>query len=148
MRLLIGSVLGGAALAVPAYSGNPMVGASATLTPGTAGSKATLTLKLRYEMQCGQPGPGWAIVRLPSHMHALSSLAVRVNSTTVTGAKVAGSTATIPLPVHKGVTCMVIGPGIVTLSLAGVRNPATPGTYVVKAQVRKLSFTATVAVRA
>jgi hypothetical protein len=88
------------------------------------------------------------IVQLPSRMHPMSSLAVRVNKTAITGAKVAGSTVTIPLPVHKGVTCMVIGPGVVTLDLAGVRNPARAGTYVVHAHVRGMDFAANVAVRA
>ena len=148
MRIFIGSLLALAALTVPAYGAIPLSGATASLTPASAGSKATLALKLRYEMQCGQPGPGTAIVQLPSRIHPMSSLAVRVNSTTVTGAKVSGTTVTIPLPVHKGITCMVIGPGLVTFDLVGVRNPASAGTYVVHAHVRSMEFAASVAVRA
>ena len=147
MRAAVGALLLTATLAAPAYAGNPL-GASASLNPGSAGSKATLVLKLRYDMQCGQPGPGTATVQLPAHMHPMTSLAVRVNSTTVVSAKASGTTVTVPLPVHKGVTCMVIGPGVVTLSLAGVRNPSSPGTYVVRAHVRGMDFAASVAVRA
>jgi hypothetical protein len=147
MRLLIGSLVAIAMLAAPAYGANPL-GASATLTPGSAGSKATLALKLRYDMQCGQPGPGSVIVQLPSRMHPMSSLVVRVNSTTITGTKVSGTTVTIPLPTHKGINCMVIGPGLVTLNLAGIRNPASAGTYVVRAHVRGMDFAPTVVVRA
>ena len=148
MRIVIGSLLALAALTVPAYGANPLSGAAATVTPATAGSKATLLLKLRYEMQCGQPGPGTAVVQLPSRMHPMPSLVVRMNSTTIPGAKVSGTTVTIPLPVHKGITCMVIGPGLVTFDLVGVRNPASAGTYIVRAHVRSMDFAATVAVRA
>jgi hypothetical protein len=147
MKLLTGCVLLVGMLATPAYGGNPL-GASATLTPATAGSRATLALKLRYDMQCGQPGPGTVVVQLPSRMHPMPSLAVRVNANVITDAKISGTTLTIPLPAHKGVTCMVIGPGAVTLSLVGVRNPTSPGAYVVRARVRGMSFAATVAVRA
>ena len=147
MKLFIGSLLVLAVLATPAYGGNPG-GASATLTPGSAGSKATLALKLRYEMQCGQPGPGSVVVQLPSRMHPMSSLAVRMNSTAITGATISGTTVTIPLPKHSGVTCTVIAPGTVTLDLVGIRNPASAGRYLVRAQVRDMDFAATVAVRA
>jgi len=147
MKLFVASLLVLGALAAPAYGANPL-GASATLTPGSAGSKATLALKLRYSMQCGQPGPGSVIVQLPARMHPMSSLAVRMNSTQIMGAKVSGTTVTIPLPTHKGITCMVVGPGVVTVDLVGVRNPATAGTYVVRAHVRGMDFAASVAVRA
>ena len=147
MKLFIGSLLTLMLLAAPAYAGNPL-GASATLTPGSAGSKATLALKLRYDMQCGQPGPGSVVVQLPARMHPMSSLAVRLNAKTIIGARVSGTTVTIPLPTHKGISCMVIGPGVLTLSLAGVRNPGNPGTYVIQAHVRAMDFTANVAVRA
>ena len=42
---------------------------------------------------------------------------------------------------------MSILPGTLTLNLAGVRNPATAGTYLVRAHLRGMAFTAQLAVR-
>jgi hypothetical protein len=79
-------------------------------------------------------------------MQALPTLAVRVG-TAPTTAKVSGNQITVQLPRPHGVTCMSIGPGTLTLNLAGVRNPASAGTYFVRARLRDMAFTAQLAVR-
>ena len=70
---------------------------------------------------------------------------VRIGTTPAT-ATVSGNQVTVQLPQPHGVTCMSIAPGTLTLYLAGVRNPASAGTYFVHAHLRAMSFTAQLAV--
>ena len=85
-------------------------------------------------------------VQLPAKMQAMPTLAVRIGTAPAT-AKVSGNQVTVQLPRPHGVTCMSIGPGTLTLNLAGVRNPASAGTYFVRAHLRDMAFTAQLAVR-
>jgi hypothetical protein len=140
------AVIAAAALLAPASIGG-IDRATAVVSPGVVSHRATLTLKLHYEMTCGQPGPGPAVIQLPARMDVLPTLAVRVNAkrakATVSGHKVAAQ-----LPRPPAVTCMSIGMGTLTIDLAGVRNPPAAGTYFVRARVRDHSFVAQLAVRA
>ena len=145
MRVLLAAL----ALALPT-SAAAMDGsnwATAVVSPGLVAQRATLTLKLHFQMTCGRPGAGPVTIRLPGTMQAPRSLAVRIG-TTPTTATVSGSQVTVQLPQPHGVTCMSIGPGTLTLYLTGVRNPASAGTYFVHAHLRAMAFTAQLAVSA
>ncbi len=146
MRILLAAL----AFALPATSAAAAGGsnwATAVVSPGVVAHRATLTLKLHFEMTCGKPGAGPVTIQLPAKMQALPSLAVRIG-TTPTTATVSGNRVTVRLPQPHGVTCMSIAPGTLTLYLAGVRNPASAGTYFVHAHLRSMAFTAQLAVHA
>jgi hypothetical protein len=146
MRILLAAL----ALALPTTAAAAAGGsdwATATVSPGVVAHRATLTLKLHFEMTCGKPGAGPVTIQLPAKMQAMPSLAVRIGSTTTT-AKVSGDQVTVQLLRPHGISCMVIGTGTLTLYLAGVRNPASAGTYFVHAHLRGMAFTAQLAVRA
>lgn len=121
--------------------------ATAVVSPGVVSHRATLTLKLHFEMTCGKPGAGPVTIQLPARMQAARSLAVRIG-TAPAPATVSGSQVTVQLPQPHGVTCMSITEGTLTLYLTGVRNPASAGTYFVHAHLRTMAFTAQLAVRA
>ena len=104
-------------------------------------------LTLHYEMTCRQPGAGPVFVHLPAKMGVPRTLAVRVGAKTAP-ATVSGHDVTVQLPKPPAITCMSIGMGTLTLYLVGVRNPATAGTYFVRARVNGHAFTAQLAVRA
>jgi hypothetical protein len=134
------AALAAAALATPALAAN-VDWATATVSPSGAGHRATLTLKLHYEMTCGRPGPGPVYVHLPAKMGVPQRL-VGGNGTKQAPATVSGHVVTVQLPKPPAVTCMSIAPATLTLTLTGVRNPATAGTYVVRARLHEHAFTA------
>jgi hypothetical protein len=144
-RAIAAAALAAAALAAPA-SATSGDSATATVSPDRAGHRATLTLKLRYEMTCGRPGPGPVIVHLPAKMGVPQRL-VGGNGTKQALATVSGHDVTVQLPKPSAVTCMSIGPGTLTLTFVGVRNPATAGTYLVRARIHEHAFTAQLVVR-
>jgi hypothetical protein len=146
MRILLAAL----ALALPAAAAAGTNGtnwATAVVSPGVVAHRATLTLKLHFEMTCGKPGAGPVTIQLPAKMQAPPSLVVHIGTSPAT-ASVSGNQVTVQLPQAHGVTCMSIVPGTLTLYLAGVRNPATAGTYFVHAHLRTMAFTAQLAVRA
>ena len=146
MRILL-AALAFALPATAATAADATNWATAVVSPGVVAHRATLTLKLHFEMTCGRPGTGPVTIQLPAKMQAMPSLAVRAG-TIATTAKVSGDQITVQLPRPHGVSCLVIGPGTLTLYLAGVRNPASAGTYFVHAHLRSMAFTAQLAVRA
>ena len=101
-------------------------------------SAGTLALKLRYEMTCGQPGPGPLVVRLPSSF-TISSLRVRVDGVP-RPAQHAGTRVTISLPKPPEVTCMSITEGTLRVSVAQVHAPR--GTYAISASLPRFGFAA------
>jgi hypothetical protein len=143
MRMLIAAL----ALAIPtsAAATNGTNWATAVVSPGVVAHRATLTLRLHFEMTCGRPGAGPVTIQLPAKMQVPHSLAVRIG-TTPTTATVSGDQVTVQLPKPHGVTCLSIAPGTLTLYLVGVLNPATAGTYFVHAHLRAMTFIAQLAV--
>jgi len=114
----------------------PLNTATAVATPATAGARpAALTLTLRYEMQCGRPGAGPIVVSLPAAErvpHAIARANVLVDGKAPRSVSVSGHAVTIALVLPHGITCMVIGPGTLTVSFtraAGLGNPAAAGRY-------------------
>jgi hypothetical protein len=136
-----------AALLAPASAGGTDW-ATAVVSPGVVSHRATLALKLHYEMTCGQPGPGPVVIQLPARMDILPTLAVRVNAKPAVKATVSSHKVTVQLRRPPAVTCMSIGMGTLTIDLAGVRNPAAAGTYFVRAHLHEHGFVAQFAVRA
>jgi len=145
-RAIATAALAAAALAAPASAGD-VDRANATVSPGLTAHRATLTLELHYAMTCRQPGAGPVFVHLPTKMGVPRNLAVRVGAKAAP-ATVSGHDVTVQLPKPPAITCMSIGMGTLTLYLVGVRNPATAGTYFVRARVNSHAFTAQLAVRA
>jgi hypothetical protein len=129
---------------------------TASLSPATAGAKRVeLTVKVHYEMICGQPGRGTAVVTLPAASAVPSTIAapaVLVNGKQPPSVSVSGHVVTITMPPQRqGVTCMVVGPGTLTLTLtraAGLANPTSPGTYTIRVRRGTRSFQARVHVSA
>jgi len=151
-----------AVILVPAAAGaavpvgpTPGSGITATLSSSKAGTKpVVLTLRLRFEMVCGQPGPGTAVVILPAAATVPASIdasAVLVNGKPTSFVDVSGHDVTIAMPTHKGITCLSIGPGTLTLVLtraAGIGNPGSAGTYMIRVHRRTLEFAAPVHITA
>ena len=124
--------------------------AAAALALGAPGDTATaayahgaLALTLRYEMTCGEPGPGPLAVRLPQRFRLVSSHAYVDGTERLQIAS--GSTLTIDLPKPPGITCMSITEGTLKLRLTGVRAPA--GTWTVRARIRTHAFAARLRIR-
>lgn len=142
---------------IPVNPGGPNRPATtATLSSAKAGAKpVALTLRVHYEMICGEPGAGRAVVSLPSASavpRTIDGAAVLVNGKPAPSVTVSGHQVSIGMPPKRpGVTCMVVGPGTLTLTLtraAGIGNPATAGTYTIRVQRNELAFTAKVAISA
>ena len=152
--LVAGATASGAfaAAPVPVEPGGPdMPAATASLSSTTAGAKpVALTVTVHYEMICGQPGPGTAVVTLPTAASVPSSIAassVLVNGRTAPAVAVKGHDIAVTLPTHRGVTCLVVGPGTLRLDLtraAGIGNPRAAGTYMIHVRRNSLAFAAPV----
>jgi hypothetical protein len=125
MRLAVAGALASLAIVGPSEY------ATASFAAGT------VSLRLHYEMVCGQPGRGPVVVRLPAAFR-LGKLAVRVRGEP-RPATVAGRTVTISLWKPPQVTCMSITEGILGVTIATVHT--TAGTYVVRARIDTHSFT-------
>ena len=133
-----------------------MPAATASVSPAMPGAKpVALTVKVHYEMVCGQPGVGTAIVTLPaaaSVPRTIDDSAALVNGKPAARVSVSGHDVTITLPPRRpGVTCMVMGPGTLTLTLmraAGLGNPKAAGTYTIRVRRGTRSFQARVHISA
>lgn len=146
-----------AAAPVPVNPGGPdMAAPTATLSSTKAGAKpVALTVTVHYEMVCGQPGTGKAVVALPSAAAVparIDSTAVLVNGKPAPAVSVSGNVVSITMPPRRpGVSCLVVGPGRLTLTLtraAGIGNPRSAGTYMIRVLRNKLAFAASVAISA
>jgi hypothetical protein len=112
-----------------------------TLSSHAAGARrVSVALTMHYEMQCGWPGPGVLVIRLPASMRVpahLAASAVLVDrkppaSVAVTG----GDSISVGLPARPQILCDVIGPGTLTVTFAPAAelgNPKSAGSYVVRA---------------
>ena len=139
----------------PVNPGGPNIPApSAALSSARAGARpVALTVKVHYEMVCGYPGRGSAVVSLPAAAFVptrIVSSAVLVNGRPTPAVTVSGHDVSIALPrPEPGVTCMSIGPGTLTLTLtraAGLGNPRAAGTYTIRVRRNTSSFGAKVTI--
>ena len=123
----------------------PAQAASVSLSSNRAGaSDVVVTLHLTYEMQCGWPGPGPLVVtfpaaeRLPARVIAAHVL---LNGRAAPQVTRSDRSVSVAVPARTGMTCMVIGPGKVTIEFtraAGLGNPRKRGVYPVSVQRGKL----------
>lgn len=129
---------------------------TATLSSTKAGARPVeLTIAVHYEMVCGQPGPGLAVVTLPAAAtvpRSIAHSAALVNGKPSPSVAVSGHAISIAMPLKRpGVTCMVVGPGTLTLRLtraAGIGNPKSAGRYTIRVLRNKLVFKTSVAISA
>jgi hypothetical protein len=109
-------------------------------TPHAGAWPVVVGLRLRYEMQCGWPGPGSLVIRFPAGMLLPARLpagAVLANGkvTTATGPTGASRDVTVGLPKRPQIMCDEIGPGTLTVAFtraARLGNPKAAGSYVLR----------------
>jgi hypothetical protein len=137
VRLALVSIAVAALLADAALAAAPQ-SATVVASPSRAGARpAALTVRLSYEMQCGYPGPGPIVVRLPGGERvpaAIASSALLVNGKPAPGVHVAGRVVSVDLPSRPAIMCDVIGPGTATVVFtraAALGNPPRAGSYAV-----------------
>src|SRR5579862_1372550 len=113
---------------------------SLQLSSARAGARpVAVGFTLTYEMQCGYPGPGPVVLKLPASEHmpaTIPAAAVLVDGKKAVSVHVESSSVTVALAPPPQVMCDVIGPGRLTIELtktAALGNPARPGSYVVRA---------------
>lgn len=127
----------------------PAPAISVGLSTAHAGARpVVLTLRLRYEMQCGWPGPGSLAIRFPPGMlpSRLAAGSVLVNGK---GSSIATSSGTprelaLALPKRPQIMCDAIGPGTLTVVFtraARIGNPKTAGSYLLRATHAADGFT-------
>jgi hypothetical protein len=97
-------------------------------------------------MQCGNPGTGYLLVKLPAKTKlpsAFPSGSAQLDGKGVVLTHV-GTQLRAPLPPRPGVMCDVIGPGTLTFVVtktANIGNPVKAGTYAVAASAGTHAFT-------
>ena len=111
-------------------------GLSVTLSTHRAGAPhVKLTLAVRYEMRCDNPGPGTLVVVLPKKERQPQRIApatITLDGSPATKVRTRPHVVTVTLPLPHGTTCNVIAPGKLTVVFepaAGLGNPAAPGVY-------------------
>ena len=119
----------------------PAPALSVTLSTAHAGARPVVaTLRARYEMQCGWPGPGSLVIRLPAgmlpaHVPAASVLVNGTRATAVSSSDAQRQIA-VALPPRPQVMCDSIGPGTLTVVFtraSRMGNPKAAGSYVIRA---------------
>lgn len=127
--------------------------ASVTLSTSRAGARpVTLTLQLRYEMQCAHPGPGPLVITFPAaeQLPAQPAAAdVLVNGQAATQVERSGRLVSVALPIQHGPLCDVIAPAVLKVVFtrgATLGNPRTAGTYTLTAHTPRVSGGTTMAI--
>ena len=145
---LIAAATAGAAIPIKPIPIGPGGGtATAELSSAAAAARPVkLTLRARYEMVCGRPGPGSVVVTLPATAtvpQTIGTATVLVNGRRAPAVSVDGHTITVQLARRTGILCDVVGPGTLQLVFtpaAGLGNPASAGPYPVTIQRGRLTF--------
>jgi hypothetical protein len=130
------------------------ISATVVATPATVGARpAVVDLKLRYEMQCGYPGPGPVVVTFPAGFRLPPRLAagsVRVDGKPAPALAVRARKVRVPLRPKPGILCDSITEGTLHIAFgraAGIRNPLRAGTYGFEATRGTLDFAAKTRIR-
>jgi hypothetical protein len=128
--------------------------ASVALSTAKAGARpVTLSLQLRYEMQCARPGPGPLVIAFPAAERLPSQLDpadVLVNGHPATQVERNGRVVSVALPIQHGPLCDVIAPAtlkVVFTRSAGLGNPMVAGTYSLTAHTPRVSGRTTMTIR-
>jgi hypothetical protein len=146
-RAAVALALAAGAAAGAAHATSPPIIGGPIGTPGTAATTVvlsssraaarpvTLTVKLgAFPIICGRPR-GSFVVTFPAAEQlpkAIAAEAVHVNGTAAGQVGLGGRDVTVTAPVAKGVSCLVMRLGTVTLvftSAANLGNPMSAGTY-------------------
>jgi hypothetical protein len=127
--------------------------ATVAVSPQRAGARdVTLTLVLRYEMQCGYPGSDPIAIDLPTAELVPAHVTrgdVVVDGKSTAGVIVDGHTVRVLLAPPPAVMCDEIGPGSVKIVFtpgAGLTSPARSGAYTVEATRGGAAFSARFAI--
>jgi hypothetical protein len=136
-----GLVLAGAPVPAPLQP-------SAAITASTyehAARPVALTYKLRYEMQCGNPGVGPLTLAFPAQVavpSGVSAAEVLLDGKPAPAVARRGSALIVSLPKPPAIMCDVIGMGTLTVTItkgAGFANPKSPGVYAFPVSSDKIS---------
>jgi hypothetical protein len=146
------AVLYGAGSA-PASIGTPS--ATVALSTHRAGARpVAVTLRLRYDMQCGWPGIGPLTIRLPTAMTvplpAIRAATVLVDGKPPTHLASHGHRVELALPPRPQILCDAIAPGTLTITFtraSNLGNPRLPARYELHATKGSLAFQATLIIR-
>jgi hypothetical protein len=145
VAVLLGVVFAGLASArtftgpVPPVEGTPPVksgeGAKALLSSAAAGATSALTLQLHGELQCGRLQARGFVVHLPAAMDVPSAIArarVKLGGRIPLHVLVKANSVSLTMPLRPAVLCSSLTQGWFSIAFArtaGLRNPATPGSY-------------------
>lgn len=157
---LLASGSAAALAAPPSPIGPPTVGggtggsgstapATIAVSPATPAEPATVKLTVRHAFQCGRPRPATIALTFPAAERvprSISTRAVRLSSGLVKHVGVSGKTVSVAVAAapHKGVTCMSMFVGRLTLTFgaaAKLGNPASAGTYAVAVRDGRARYT-------
>jgi hypothetical protein len=117
-------------------------------SPRAGARPVVVAVQLRYEMQCGWPGPGTVTIRFPDAMtvpSVIPATSVLVNGKPAPSVVNVDHRETIGLPPRSGILCDVIGPGRLRITFtraARIGNPRAAGVYALRAVKGKVGFTA------
>ncbi|HEX4520926.1 MAG TPA: hypothetical protein VH063_15200 [Gaiellaceae bacterium] len=138
MRIAVAAVVAGlvTAVASTAQAAFPSQSASVAASTYKPGARSALTFQMNYLMQCGNPGAGPLVLKLPTAIAIPASLgpsSVLVNGSPAASLKKHGSTLTVGIPQKTaGITCDVVALGKLTVVIpraAGLHNPKANGIY-------------------
>lgn len=128
---------------------SPVPSATVAASSHRAGARpVALTLRIRYEMQCGWPGAGPLTIRLPDAMvvpTALARSAVLLDGKPAASVGHRGHRIVLGLPPRPQILCDVIGPGALTIVFtrrARFGNPSIAGIYRLRVTKGSLAFDA------
>jgi len=128
---------------------------SATVVPSNSSPgvrPVSLIIKIRLELQCGQPGVAPITITLPAAEKVPRTIpltAVRVSGRLPATLSRQGRRITITPAAPSGVTCDVIAPGTITIRIsktANFGNPDRPGNYRIAIDRQTLHLQANLAI--
>ena len=128
--------------------------AAVSLSTSRAGARpVTVTVELRYDMQCARPGPGPLVLTFPAAEQLPAQLAsgdVLVDGHPTARVERNGRSVSIALPIERGPLCDVIAPGVLKVVFvrdARLGNPPEPGTYALVARTPRVGGRARMTIR-
>jgi hypothetical protein len=130
----------------------PLNSMTVTTSKAAAGARhVTLTVTLKYEMQCDYAGAGPVVVTFPAAVKLPKAFAAGsvLLSGKQTAATVSGHDVTVMVAPHTGVMCDVMGPGSLVITFAPtakLKNPPA-GSYSFAARHRASTFNAKLTIR-